>query len=114
MNFDDLRKVWNYLGDFWDRFPDEQKNILLIYWYTLIRLVGDLYLKLFASDLALGLAFTPRRINYKWRKYQFIYEIDFKEDPEFLDKGRASSDMVTVGTKTKVGDVLRWEKIGEE
>ena len=112
MNLGDLEKLFNYLGSYWGLYSEEDKKAILFYWQCLFRATGDLYLKSFASSLARGLLYTPRRINYKWRKYQFIYELDFKEDPNFLDKGRASADMVSIATKTQIGGKLVWRKLG--
>jgi len=95
---DKIAKFYDYLGDFWALFPDKDRTRVLLYWESLFKITADLYLKLFYANISSGLGFAPSKFDYLWRYYQFIYEIDFKEDPGFLTKGRASSDMITIGT----------------
>ena len=62
--------LYQFLHDFWDLLPTEDKELLAAYWHALTMIVADIYQETFESSLAIAVEDVPVFHTQRWCRYQ--------------------------------------------
>ena len=66
----DASFLYQFLHDFWDLLPTEDRELLAAYWHALTMIVADIYQETFESSLAVAVEDVQVYHTQRWNKYQ--------------------------------------------
>lgn len=66
----DASFLYQFLHDFWDLLPTEDRELLAAYWHALTMIVADIYQETFEASLAIAVEDVAVFHTQRWNRYQ--------------------------------------------
>lgn len=82
--------LYQFLHDFWDLLPSEDRELIAAYWHALTMIIADLYQETFEASMAIAVEDVQVFHTQRWNRFQL--------NSDTCDIQTASEDITLTGT----------------